>query len=87
LDTGAAIRFGPNGSPDRFYVEDDGPGLDGTPEQIAELFSIRRSLRSSKLWRLPQRGQLGNGLRVVAGCVLASGGSLAVITRNRRVAL
>jgi hypothetical protein len=87
LDTGAAIRFGQNGSPDRFYVEDGGPGLDGTPEEIAELFSIRRPLRSSKLLRLPQRGQLGNGLRVVAGSVLASGGSLIVVTRNRRITL
>jgi hypothetical protein len=87
LDTGAAVRFGQNGSLDRFYVEDDGPGLDGTPEQIAELFSIRRPLRSSKLLRCPQRGQLGNGLRVVAGAVLASGGSLAAVTRGRRITL
>ena len=68
LDTGAQIRFGQiDNSADKFYVEDDGPGLDGTPEQIAELFSIRRPMRSSKLLRLPQRGALGNGLRVVAG--------------------
>ena len=44
-------------------------------------------MRSSKLLRLPQRGALGNGLRVVAGAVLASEGSLAVITRNRRIVL
>ena len=37
--------------------------------------------------RLPQRGQLGNGLRVVAGAVLASEGTLVVITRNRRITL
>ena len=42
---------------------------------------------SSKLLRLPQRGALGNGLRVVAGAVLASGGTLTVITRNRRLEL
>jgi hypothetical protein len=57
---------------------DEGPGRDGEPEEIAELFSIRRPMRSSKLLRLPQRGALGNGLRVVAGAVLASGGALAV---------
>ena len=57
-------------SDDAYYVEDDGPGLHGTPEEIAELFSIRRPMRSSKLVRLPQRGALGNGLRVVAGAVL-----------------
>ena len=44
-------------------------------------------MRSSKLLRLPQRGALGNGLRVVAGAVLASEGSLAVITRNKRIEL
>ena len=63
------------------------PGLDGTPEEIAELFSIRRPMRSSKLLRLPQRGALGNGLRVAAGAVLSSQGSLVVITRNNRIVL
>jgi len=88
LDTGAGIKFGPVArSPDKFSVEDNGPGIDGTPEEIAELFSIRRPMRSSKLLRLPQRGALGNGLRVVAGAVLASEGSLVVITRNRRIVL
>jgi hypothetical protein len=70
-----------------YFLEDDGSGLDGTPEQIAELFSIRRPMRSTKLLRLPQRGALGNGLRVVAGAVLASNGSLTIITRNCRIAL
>ena len=37
--------------------------------------------------RRPQRGALGNGLRVVAGVVLASGGSLIVTTRNQRIVL
>jgi hypothetical protein len=37
--------------------------------------------------RLPTRGALGNGLRVVAGAVLASGGRLSVVTRNRRLEL
>ena len=44
-------------------------------------------MRSTKLLRLPQRGALGNGLRVVAGAVLASEGSLVVFTRNRRIVL
>jgi hypothetical protein len=51
------------------------------------LFSISRPLVSSKLLRLPTRGALGNGLRVVAGAVLASAGTLTVITRNRRIEL
>ena len=48
---------------------------------------IRRPMVSTKLLRLPQRGALGNGLRVVAGAVLASGGSLSVITRDKRIVL
>ena len=66
--------------PGGYFVEDDGPGIDGTPEDIARLFSIARPMVSTKLLRLPTRGALGNGLRVVAGAVLASEGSLVVIT-------
>ena len=88
LDSGGRLGYGlVEAKPDTFFVEDDGPGLDLTPKDIAELFSISRPLRSSKLLRLPQRGQLGNGLRVVAGAVLASEGTLAVITRNQRITL
>src|SRR6516164_7809876 len=86
LDAGSRISIGPLDS-DTFFIEDDGPGLDGGPEEIASLFSIRRPMRSTKLLRLPQRGALGNGLRVVAGAVLASEGSLVVITRNWRIVL
>ena len=39
---------------------------------------------STKLLRLPSRGALGNGLRVVAGAVLASEGSLVVMARILR---
>jgi hypothetical protein len=85
LDVGEIVEAGSDGA--TFVIADDGPGLDGTPEEIASLFSIARPLRSSKLLRLPQRGALGNGLRVVAGAVLASGGSLAVTTRNQRIEL
>src|SRR5262249_27404433 len=69
------------------FVEDGGKGIDGTPAEIARLFSISRPLVSTKLLRLPQRGALGNGLRVVAGAVLASSGVLVVVTRNRRIEL
>jgi hypothetical protein len=86
LDTGTGIEAGQIDD-HGFYVADNGPGLDGRPQEIAELFSIRRPMRSSKLLRLPQRGALGNGLRVVAGAVLASEGSLVVVTRNRRIVL
>ncbi len=70
-----------------FYVEDDGPGIPGTDEEVASLFSVRRPLTSSKLFRLPTRGALGNGLRVVAGLALSTGGSIVVRTRGRRLTL
>jgi hypothetical protein len=70
-----------------YSIEDNGPGIPGEPEDIAQLFSIARPMVSTKLLRLPIRGALGNGLRVVAGAVLASGGTLAVTTRNRRIEL
>jgi hypothetical protein len=81
LDTGASVNPGPlpGGG---YFIEDDGPGIDGTPEDIARLFSINRPMISTKLLRLPTRGALGNGLRVVAGSVLASNGSLVVTTRG-----
>jgi hypothetical protein len=84
LDESGQARIGelPDG---RYFVENDGAGID--PDEVARLFSIARPLVSTKLLRLPTRGALGNGLRVVAGAVLASGGTLTVITRNRRLEL
>lgn len=71
----------------RFHVKDEGPGLPGTDEEIAAMFSVARPLTSSKLLRRPTRGALGNGLRVVAGAVLASRGELIVKTRGRALRL
>ena len=51
------------------------------------MFSVSRPLVSTKLLRLPTRGALGNGLRVVAGAVVASNGWLTVATRNVRLEL
>lgn len=88
LDAGADCAVGEvAGKPGTYYVQDDGPGIPGTDEEIASLFSIRRPMTSSKLLRLPTRGALGNGLRVVAGAVLASGGTLRVRTGGRVLAL
>jgi hypothetical protein len=87
LDENAKVRIGELRKDGEYFIEDDGRGIDGTPEEIAQLFSIARPMVSTKLLRLPTRGALGNGLRVVAGAVLASEGSLVVITRNRRIVL
>lgn len=70
-----------------YFVQDEGPGIPGSPDEIAALFSLNRPLTSSKLERLPSRGALGNGLRVVAGAVYVSGGRLTVYTRNQRLHL
>src|SRR5262249_26066257 len=87
LDEGGKARVGelPNGG--GYFVEDGGKGIDGTPAEIAQLFSISRPPVSTKLLHLPTRGTLGNGLRVVTGAVLASSGTLTVVTCNRRIEL
>src|SRR5262249_28450247 len=86
LDAGGACYFGElDGS--GFFVDDNGLGLPGTDEEIASLFSVDRLMKTSKLIRMPTHGRLGNGLRVVAGAVLASGGTLAVSTRGRTLQL
>lgn len=73
--------------PNGFCVRDYGPGISADPAFIARLFSIKRPLLSSKLIRLPTRGALGNGLRVVVGTVLASNGTLTVETFGCRFEL
>lgn len=79
LDTNTSCKVGLIDDDAGFFVQDDGPGLD----QVADIFSIRRPLKSTKLLRMPSRGALGNGLRVVAGAVLATGGKLRVCTKGQ----
>jgi hypothetical protein len=79
LDAGANVTLTRKGN--RWIVRDDGPGID--PEQIPELFAVNRPLRSSKLKRMPTRGMLGNGLRVV----MAWAGTLTVENRGARLTL
>ena len=86
LDAAGDCRYGRTGT-GALFVENSGDGLPGTDAEIAGLFSVARPLSSSKLLRLPTRGAMGNGLRVVAGAVLASGGSLTVKTRGRALRL
>ena len=47
---------------------------------MANLFSVKRPQTSTKLYRRPSRGALGNGLRVVAAAVLATGGRITIRT-------
>ena len=58
-----------------YRITDHGPGID--PEDVPTFFAVNRPLLSSKLKRLPLRGMLGNGLRVVMGAVAAFDGQIA----------
>jgi hypothetical protein len=85
LDVGAKVTATYNDKTKEYVVVDNGPGID--PGLVVRLFSINRPMVSSKSLRLPRRGALGNGLRVVAGGVAATGGSLVVESRGHRLAL
>src|SRR5262245_53899329 len=52
LDDSGAVRAGEL-TGGGYFIEDAGHGIAGTPEDIARLFSIGRSLVTSKLLRLP----------------------------------
>jgi hypothetical protein len=81
LDAGARINL-VQVDEDTWTVTDDGPGLDRG--QVVRFFAVNRALTSTKLLRRPTRGAIGNGLRVVTGGVLASGGKLQVESRGAR---
>ena len=81
LDAGA-VDVTLTGDERRCTVTDDGPGI--APDQVPRLFAVNRPRVSSKIKRLPTRGMLGNGLRVVMGAVAALGGTISVTTRGCR---
>ena len=82
LDTGAEVTVG-----EMTAASSSRTKAPASTRTIPNLFSIARPLTSTKMLRLPTRGALGNGLRVAAGAVLASGGTLAVISRGVRLEL
>ncbi|TAF67739.1 MAG: hypothetical protein EAZ55_01595 [Cytophagales bacterium] len=59
----------------------------GDDDTIAHLFSVKRPLTSSKRLRLPKRGALGNGLRVVVAIVYCLKGNLKISTSGRTLQL
>jgi len=81
LDAGA-VDVTLAGDERRCTVTDDGLGI--APDQVPRLFAVNRPRVSSKIKRLPTRGMLGNGLRVVMGAVAALGGTISVTTRGCR---
>ena len=83
LDAGADATIERDG--EAWIIADNGPGLD--PADVPRLFAVNRPLLSSKRRRMPLRGMLGNGLRVVMGAVAASEGSIIIETRGHRLTL
>jgi Histidine kinase-, DNA gyrase B-, and HSP90-like ATPase len=71
--------------PGGYRVTDHGSGIH--PADVPKLFAVDRPLLSSKLKRLPLRGMLGNGLRVVMGAVAACDGTITVTSCGRRQVL
>lgn len=61
-------------------ISNRGKGM--TREVIERVYSVNRPLVSSKLIRLPSRGALGNGLRVVSGAVIATNGDLKLTSKG-----
>jgi hypothetical protein len=79
LDSGAS-EVSLIGDAGRCTISDNGPGL--AAGDLLRVFAVNRPLLSSKLKRLPTRGMLGNGLRVVMGAVAAFHGTISVTTRG-----
>jgi hypothetical protein len=72
---------------DTYIVTDNGGGIDPDPAALADLFSTERAMLSGKFWRMPSRGVLGNGLRVLVAAVALSGGTIIVESRRVRTVL
>ncbi|WP_299458697.1 hypothetical protein [uncultured Microscilla sp.] len=83
VDTQVRVFHPEEDKPGTFVVKNLGKGFDASDEEIAEFFSVKRPLTSSKRFRLPSRGALGNGLRVVTATVFCLEGTLTVATNGR----
>jgi hypothetical protein len=70
-----------------YTVTDQGRGFNDSPEELACRFSIAKGMVSSKQWRKPTRGCVGNGLRVIVGAVVSGGVRVIVKTRNQEITL
>ena len=70
-----------------YTVTDQGRGFADTPEELARRFSLDKAMTSSKQWRRPTRGCVGNGLRVIVGSVVSDGGRIIIKTRDRQITL
>jgi hypothetical protein len=66
-------------------IGDFGDGI--APDEVARTFSVNRPMESTKHVRLPTRGMLGNGTRVVAGFCAITGLPIIVRSRNMQTVL
>jgi hypothetical protein len=71
----------------KYTVTDLGRGFSDTPQELAHRFSIAKGMVSSKQWRKPTRGCVGNGLRVIVGSVASGGGRIIIKTQNQAITL
>ena len=70
-------------SDDTYTVTDQGRGFADSPEELARRFSLDNAMTSSKQWRRPTRGCVGNGLRVIVGSVVGSGRIIVLIIQMK----
>jgi DNA topoisomerase VI subunit B len=70
-----------------YTVTDRGRGFPDSPLELAHRFSIAKGMVSSKQWRKPTRGCVGNGLRVIVGAAVSGSGRIKVRTRNQAITL
>jgi len=73
--------------PDTYTVVDQGRGFDDAPEQLAHRFCLDKAMESSKQWRKPTRGMVGNGIKVIVASVVDGDRKIIVKTRNHEVVL
>src|SRR4051812_45228167 len=66
-------------------IGDEGKGI--IPKDVEGIFNVRRPMASTKHMRLPTRGMLGNGTRVVAGYCAIEGLPIWVESHGRRTTL
>lgn len=66
-------------------IADQGRGI--APEDAARVFAVNRPMESTKHVRLPTRGMLGNGTRVVAGYCAVTGSVVMVDSISTRTVL